>query len=168
MAVLPDRPVTDDPYMLTAEQWKAMPAHIEWVYTDADGYRCAMRLVGFNLTERQTAEIRSRLSEPEALLAADGGAVREESLTEYDENENKQEIADRSTWESWIDAAYDEVARLDLAAGTAELDGVPMTSTHANETFDHAYARVILDGLESDIVDPFRDLVPDSACEVGK
>ncbi|WP_084129106.1 hypothetical protein [Demequina sp. NBRC 110055] len=154
--------------MLSTEQWNAMPAQIEWTYTDADGYRCAARLVTSELSKAQETEIRSRLSDPASLLEADGGAVRAEFMARYDEDERKQEIADRSTWASWIELAYDEIARLDLDAGTSELEGVPMTSTHTNETFEHAYSRLILDGLESDLVDPLSDLVPDSACEVGE
>ena len=168
VAVLPDRPVEDEPFMLPAQEWEALPAQIEWVYTDADGYRCAMRLVAFDLTDAQETQIRARLSAPAALLAADGGAVRVEFMDRYDEDERKQQIADRETWESWVDAAYDEVARLDLAAGSDALDGVPLTMTHANETFDHAYTRLILDGLASDTLDPVRELIPDSACEVGE
>lgn len=154
--------------MLPTEQWSAMPAQIEWTYTDADGYRCAVRLVAFELTDAQDKEIRSRLSDPALLLEADGGAVRAEFMARYDEDERKQEIADRDTWASWIDLAYDEVARLDLGAGTSALEGLPMTATRTNEAFEHAYTRLILDGLASDLVDPLSELVPDSACEVGE
>lgn len=171
VAVLPDRPVVENPLMEPSEEWASVATNIEWIYTDPDGYRCVMRLTGFELTEAQKTEIRARLSDPGALLAADDGAVRDELMTRFADDEGKQDIADRATWESWIDAAYDEVSELDISAGTTELDGTPMTralGTAEGETFNHAYMRVILDGLTSDAVDPLRDLIPDSACEVGE
>lgn len=168
VAAVQERPVEAQPFMEPAEPWASDATRIEWLYTDPAGYRCVMRLTGFDLTDTQIAHIRTVLSDPDGLVAADDGVVRQEFLARYDDSEGKQELATREEYVSMLDTAYAEVRRLDLAAGSSALDGVPLTSTITDEDFGHAYTRLVLDGLESPQLDPLRDLTPESACEVGE
>ena len=177
VAVLPDRPVTEQPFMEPAEEWAAHATDLEWIYTDLDGYRCAMRLTGFDLTDAQADDLRARLGDAAALLTVDDGAVRAEFLARYDEDEHKQAIYARDEYAGIIDEAYAEVAELDAAAGTAELDGVPLTDASvtgaASELFHQTYGRLVLDGIgagpqRDTSTDAALDLTPQFACEVGE
>ncbi|WP_062317719.1 hypothetical protein [Demequina maris] len=144
---------------------------IEWMTTLPAGTTCVERLTGVGLTEQQVTAIESALANPDRLLALDGGAVRDEFLEFYDRNDFQQDLADRDTWESWIDAGYAAVAEIDLAAGRGALadevlDVVPPGAE--NEIFIHTSMRLIIDGLTAQGIDAMRLVTPETACEAGE
>jgi len=143
----------------------------EWVATHPLDQTCVEHLAGAGLTDAEVAAITATLSDPAALLAKDDGAVREEFLDRGWATDSAQDTAA-------IDAAYAEVAKLDLDAGRGtltddQLTGGIMTNRY-DELFANVYWRLILDGIgagphgyhEQSI--GMQNLNPDTACEVSE
>jgi len=160
-----------DPWSdLTAEA-EAGAIRFEWMTTLPDGTTCVERLTGVGLAEAQVRAIETALADPDGLLALDGGAVRAEFMDDYERNDFQQELADRQTFEAWIDAGYAAAADIDIATGRgdladAELDVVPPGAE--NEVFLHTSSRIVLDGLTAQGIDAMRLLTPEIACEAGE
>ncbi|MFV0285879.1 MAG: hypothetical protein ACK5IM_05730 [Demequina sp.] len=162
--------LTDDSpaWMNPTEDAESAATRFEWQTTLPDGTRCVERLTGVDLSEDQIATITDALSNPERLIALDDGAVREEFLADYDSSADKQRIADRETWASWIDAAYDAVAAIDLKAGRGGLaeDALGVVPGGAqNEVFLRASMTAVLDGITAQGVDALATVTPETACE---
>ncbi|WP_234988154.1 hypothetical protein [Demequina sp. NBRC 110056] len=160
-----------DAWMSLTADAESAATRFEWQTTLPDGTRCVERITALDLTAEQTAIVEAALSDPHVLLDLDAGSVRAEFLAHYDASEAQQEIADRETWESWIDAGYAAVAAIDLEAGRGdlteeELDVIPGSA--ANEVFLHSSMRVVLDGMTAQGVDAMAHLTPETACEVGE
>jgi hypothetical protein len=140
----------------------------EWTAIHPVGQTCVEHLVGWGLSDPEVAAIKGTLSDPAALLAKDGGAVRKEFLERGWANDSAEDTAA-------IDAAYAEVARLDLAAGRGtltddQLTGSFMTNRY-DELFNNIYWRLILDGIGAgphgyhQQTRAMQSLEPDTACE---
>ncbi|WP_084038214.1 hypothetical protein [Demequina sp. NBRC 110053] len=160
-----------DAWMDLTAQAETTATRFEWQTTLPDGTRCVERLTGLELTAEQTAIVEAALADPQQLLDLDAGAVRDDFLSHYDASEAQQEIADRETWESWIDAGYGAVAAIDVKAGRGDLtedmlDVIPGSAQ--NEVFLQSSMRVVLDGITAQGVDAMAHLTPETACEAGE
>jgi len=141
----------------------------EWTSTHPVGQVCVEHLAGRGLTDAEVAAIESTLSHPAALLAKDGGAVRNEFLDRGWATDSAEDTAA-------MDAAYAEVAKLDLAAGRGALRDDQLAGDYMNDRYDEVFAnvywRLILDGIGAgphnfDEQTPgMKSLSPDTACEI--
>lgn len=159
------------PWSNLTDEAEATATRFEWQVTLPDGTECVSRLTGVDLTPAQVEVVENALSDPGELLALDRSRVRAEFLAQYDASNSQQEIADRQTWRSWIDAGYESVAALDSVTGRGEvedstLDVIPGSAE--NEVFLHTSMRIIVDGITAQGVDAMTHLAPETACEAGQ
>lgn len=161
--------IDSGPWNNLTHEAESQATRFEWLNTLPDGTECVNRLTGLGLNQEQVATVESALSDPARLLQLDAGAVREEFLRSYDESPDQQEIADRETWTSWIDAGYAAVATMDVTIGRGEYSDDELTDSPGsaeNEVFMHTFMRLVIDGITTQGVDAMRYLTPESACEV--
>ena len=162
----------NEPWMNLTSEAEAMSADFEWLTTAPGGDTCVVRLTGVGLSPEQESIVAAALADPHQLLAADDGAVRAEFLGFYDDSDSQQELADRETFESWIDAGYNSVTSLDIARGRGDYADTDLTpggkTTAERSVFFDAQLRVVLDGITAQGVDAMTYLTPQTACEASE